>query len=80
MGKHEVIKPSSTARVRKHRAEMKAKGYRLKQVWVRDTKDPAFREQLREECRIIAEFERANPDETAFWNKIAARAWDDLPD
>jgi hypothetical protein len=80
MGKHEPIKPSSTERVRKHRAEMRAKGYRLKQTWVRDLNDPALREQLREECRKIAEFERANPEEMAFWNEIAARAWDDLPD
>jgi Protein of unknown function (DUF3018) len=54
MGKHEVIKPSSTAksteRVRKHRAEMRAKGYRLKQVWVPDFRNPAFK----------AEIERAN--------------------
>ncbi len=80
MGKHEPIKPSSTERVRKHRAEMRAKGYRLKSVWVRDRNDPAFREQLREECRIIGELERANPEEAAFWDEIAARAWDDLPD
>ncbi len=42
MGKHEPIKPSSTERVRKHRADMRAKGYRLKQVWVRDLEDPAL--------------------------------------
>ena len=80
MGKHEVIKPSSTERVRKHRAEMRAKGYRLKQVWVRDRNDPAYLAQLKDECRKIAEWERANPDEVAALNEWAAHAWDDLPD
>jgi Protein of unknown function (DUF3018) len=84
MGKHEVIKSGnaakSTERVRKYRAEMRAKGYRLKQVWVRDWNNPEFHEQLREECRIVAEFESANPDEMAFWNELAAQAWDDLPE
>ncbi len=34
MGTHEIIRPSSTERVRKHRAVMRAKGYRLKTVWL----------------------------------------------
>ena len=80
MGKHEVIKPTSTARVAKHRAEMRAKGYRLKQMWVRDTRDPAFREKLREEIRIIAELERANPEEYGWMDDAVVRAWNDLPD
>jgi hypothetical protein len=79
MGKHEVIKSSSTARVRKHRAEMRAKGYRLKSVWVRDTSDPAFRKQLREESRIIAEMDRQSGD-GAWCDAFAAAAWADLPD
>ncbi len=79
MGKHETIKPSSTARVAKHRAEMRAKGFRLKQVWVRDTDDPAFREKLRQESRIIAEMDRRSGD--AEWcDAFAAAAWADLPD
>jgi Protein of unknown function (DUF3018) len=81
MGKHEPIKPkpSSTARVAKHRAAMKAKGYRLKQVWVRDTSDPAFRERLREESRIIADMDRQSGD-GAWCDAFAATAWADLPD
>ncbi len=79
MGKYEVIKPSSTERVRKHRAEMRAKGYRLKSVWVRDTRDPAFRARLREESRIMAELDKRSGD--AEWcDAIAADAWTDLPD
>ncbi len=79
MGKHEPIKPSSTERVRKHRAEMRAKGYRLKQVWVHDTRDPALRAKLREESRIIAEMDRRSGD--ADWcDAFASAAWVDLPD
>ena len=79
MGKHEVIKPSSTERVRKHRAEMRAKGYRLKQVWVRDLNDHALRERLREESRLVAELERLSGD-NAWGEAFAADAWADLSD
>jgi hypothetical protein len=79
MGKHEVIKSSSTERVRKHRAEMRARGYRLKSVWVRDTKDPAFRQRLREESLIAAEMDRRSGDDT-WCDAFAAAAWADLSD
>ena len=79
MGKHEVIKPSSTERVRKHRADMRAKGYRLKQVWVRDRNDPELRKLLREESRIIAEIDRKTGD-AAWCDALASAAWADLPD
>lgn len=79
MGKHEIIKPSSTARVRRHRAEMRAKGYRLKQVWVRDRNDPAYIAEIEQASREIAEWERNNRDEAAFWDENTARAWN-LPD
>ena len=79
MGKHDPIKPSSTARVAKHRAEMRAKGYRLKQVWVRDLSDPALRERLREESRIIAEMDRHSGD-VEWCDAFAAAAWADLSD
>ncbi len=84
MGKHEVIKPGGTAksteRVRKHRAEMRAKGYKLKQVWVRDQNDPAYLAEIEQINRAVADWERKNPDEAAFWDEITARAWNDLPD
>jgi Protein of unknown function (DUF3018) len=80
MGKHEVIRPSSTERVRKHRAEMRAKGYRLKQVWVPDRNDPVFKAELARGCQAIADFECNNPDEVAWMNELADKAWTDLPD
>jgi hypothetical protein len=83
MGKHEVIKPSSSAksteRVRKHRAEMRAKGFKLKQVWMRDRNDPAYLAEIEQTIHAIAEWERNNPDEAAFWDEMTTRAWD-LPD
>jgi Protein of unknown function (DUF3018) len=80
MGKHEVIKPSSTARVAKHRAEMRAKGYRLRQRWVVDMDNPAVRERIRQECEAVAEFERKHPDEFTWMDDLVARAWSDLSD
>ncbi len=80
MGKHETIKPSSTERVRKHRAEMRAKGYRLKQVWVRDRNDPAYIAEIERSNRIINEFERKHPEEAGWMDEFVARAWNDLPD
>jgi hypothetical protein len=80
MGKHEVIKPSSTERVRKHRAEMRAKGYRLKSAWVRDMNDPAYIEEIGRANRAINEFERKRPEEAAWMDEFVERAWNDLPD
>ena len=80
MGKHEVIKPLSTARVAKHRAAMKAKGYRLKQVWVPDLADPAIKAEIERANRVIAEFECKNPEEARWMDEAVARAWSDLPD
>jgi Protein of unknown function (DUF3018) len=80
MGKHQIIKPNSTERVRKHRAEMRAKGYRLKQVWVRDRSDPAYLAEIERSNRAIAEWERNNPDEVAWLNELMDRSWDNVPD
>ena len=80
MGKHEAIKTSSTERVRKHRAEMRAKGYKLTQRWVIDMNDPAVRERIERECAEIAAFERAHPEEFADLNHWHEHQWDDLPE
>ena len=80
MGKHEPIKPSSTERVRKHRAEMRAKGYRLKQVWVRDRNDPAYLAEIERSNRAINKFERKHPEEAGWMDWATAQAWNDLPD
>ncbi len=79
MGKHEVIKPSSTERVRKHRAEMRAKGFRLKQVWVPDLDDPAICQRIREESIMIGC--REEEENVQRWiEAVSAGIWDDEPD
>lgn len=59
MGKHEVIKPSSAERVRKHRAEMRARGFRLTQIWATNPDDPAFLAEVKRANAVIA----AHPEE-----------------
>ncbi len=80
MGKHDVIKPTSTERVAKHRAEMRAKGYRLKQIWVPDMSNPAMQAEIALANRVINEFERKHPVEAGWMDDAVARAWADLPD
>lgn len=79
MGKHEVIKPSSTERVRKHRADMRAKGYRLKQVWVPDFDDPIVSQRIRAESMMIGL--RQEEEHAQRWAEtVSAGIWDDEPD
>jgi hypothetical protein len=79
MGKHEVIKPTSTERVRKHRTEMRAKGYRLKQVWVPNVDDPSLAARLREESIMIGQ--REEEEAVQRWvEAVSAGIWDDEPD
>ena len=63
MGKHENL--DGKTRVARHRAAMRAKGYRLMQFWVPDMRSPAFREQIaREVAAINASLSRS--DDLAF--------------
>lgn len=79
MGKHEVIKPSSTERVRKHRADMRAKGYRLKQVWVPALDDPIFSQRIRDESIMIGL--REEEESVQRWVEVVSSGtWDDEPD
>lgn len=43
----------SNSRVQKHRDKMRAAGLKPVQIWVWDTKDPAFIEQVRRDCEAI---------------------------
>jgi hypothetical protein len=48
---------------------------------VPDTRAPGFADEIRRQCRLIAAAE-ATPEgraELAFWEAVAAEAWDDLP-
>jgi Protein of unknown function (DUF3018) len=55
MGIHQPL--SSRERVARHRADMRAKGMRLKQIWVPDVKSQAFLEQAKRQSIIVANSE-----------------------
>jgi hypothetical protein len=75
MGKHEGI--SSAERTARHRAAMKAKGYRMKQIWVPDLRRPDVVERLKAEARAIAQSPQ-EPDDQAWVDEIS-EAWEDWP-
>jgi hypothetical protein len=52
MTRHEKI--DGKTRVARHRAVMRANGYRLKQFWVPDVRTAEFREQARRDAVAIA--------------------------
>jgi Protein of unknown function (DUF3018) len=63
MGVHQPL--STRERVARHRADMRAKGLRLKQIWVRDVKSDAFKAEARRQSLLISQCER-DADEMAF--------------
>ena len=59
----------SKSRVARHRAAMRAKGYRLKQFWLPDVRTPEFKEQARRDALAIAA-QLAESDDIAFAEAI----------
>lgn len=45
---------SSSKKVHDHRARMRAKGMKLVQFWVPDTKSPAFKAEARRQSLLVA--------------------------
>jgi surfactin synthase thioesterase subunit len=74
MGKHENL--DGRTRVARHRAAMRAKGYRLKQFWVPDVRSPEFREQIAREVAAINASAHA-ADDQAFIDSVTD--WEGLP-
>ena len=73
---------SSAERVREARNKLRAAGLRPVQIWVPDTTAPGFAAEAARQARLLAEWE-ASPDgreEMAFWDALAAEAWDDETD
>jgi hypothetical protein len=70
-------KIDAKTRVARHRAAMRAKGYRLKQMWVRDTRSPEFLAEIRAACEAI----NASPfhAEDMAWVEAVSIPWDELP-
>ena len=66
---------SNKERVRKHRDAMRAKGFRLLQIWVPDTRSAAFAKEARRQSRSLAE--NPDPDFDADWDSIAEQAFEE---
>jgi antidote-toxin recognition MazE-like antitoxin len=75
--------PKSTVeRVRERRDKLRAAGLRPVQIWLPDTTAPGFADEAARQARSLTEWE-ASPtgrQEMAFWDALAAEAWDDEPD
>jgi Antitoxin MazE-like len=77
-----MSKGDTAERVQRSRDRMRAKGMRLVQIWVPDTRAPGFAEEAARQCRLLAEWE-ATPEgraEIEFWDQLQAETLADLPD
>ena len=63
-------KPSSAKKVRAHRARLRTQGLRPVQIWVPDTRLPAFVRQARRQARLVAASRYAVEDQ-AFVDAIS---------
>ena len=75
--------PKSTVeRVRERRDKLRAAGLRPVQIWLPDTTAPGFADDAARQARSLTEREAspAGRQEMAFWDALAAEAWDDEPD
>ncbi len=71
---HEQL--SGKTRAARYRAAMRARGYRIKQMWVPDVRSSAFRAQIAQEVAAIDASAGAAEDQ-AFVDAVSD--WDDLP-
>ncbi len=71
----EARKAAGREKSKTYRERMRAKGYRLVQRWVPDTRTEAFRETARKESLAIARSEHEAEDQ-AFVDAISV-SWDD---
>ena len=65
---------SSSQRVQKHRAALRAQGLRPVQIWVPDVNAPGFAEEYRRQAKLVAEADAADPMIDSFLEA----AWDEL--
>lgn len=54
---------SSRDKVRRHRARLRAKGFRLIQIWVPDTRSPEFAAEAHRQSRLVANSPHAKEDQ-----------------
>ncbi|HUN38759.1 MAG TPA: antitoxin MazE family protein [Acetobacteraceae bacterium] len=50
-----MSKTNTAGRVQQSRERMRARGMRLVQFWVPDTRAPGFADELARQCRVLAE-------------------------
>ena len=65
---------SSREKVRQHRERLRARGLRLLQVWVPDTRSAAFRKEARRQMAAIAA-SAGEADDQAFVDAISEDVW-----
>lgn len=53
MGRHEPL--TNAERSARHRAKMRARGYRLKQFWLPDLSDPRWKAEFARQAKIVAD-------------------------
>lgn len=69
--KPRITKPqSSAARVAKRRAALRRAGLRPVQIWVPDTRSPAYRAEIKRQCLLL----RDDPQEKEILDWIEANA------
>jgi hypothetical protein len=67
----QTTKPSSTARVSRARAKLRAAGLRPVQIWVPDTRAPGFAAECARQSRLVAEAD-ARDRSLGFWEAVVA--------
>jgi hypothetical protein len=77
-----VLTPAERAernrrKARDWRAKQRAKGLRPVQLWIRDTRDPAFREECRRQALALASSPSAAEDQA--WVDAVSIDWSELP-
>lgn len=68
-------KQQQRERVRAHRARQRARGLRLVQIWVPDTRSPEFAAEARRQSRAVAESPHAAEDQ-AFIDAVSEGIFD----
>jgi len=63
---------STSERVQKHRASLRASGLRPMQIWVPDTRAPGFAEQCRCQSLLAAESDAQDKDLAGFMESVLA--------
>ncbi len=72
VSKTSTPKPSSRAKVQKHRAALRKRGLRPIQIWVPDVRARAFKSEARRQSQAVAQSLHANEDQ-AFIDDISER-------